>query len=134
MNSNTPYQNTETTTTQLKYCVIKSDEQYYEYCNELELLDSNENPSDYELIQIELLCLLIKEYDSKTRFANKPNPIEVIKSLMQVNNLNQSEIAAVCGVGKGYMSEVLNGKKDISKSVMRRISKHFAVSQDILNP
>jgi HTH-type transcriptional regulator/antitoxin HigA len=118
----------------LKYRVIKSDTQYLNYCNDLELLDLIECPSIDQLAEIELLSLLINDYDRLTRYESLRSPIDIIRSLMFVNKLTQSDMAAICGVGKSYMSEVLNGKKDLSKGMMRSISSHFAISQDVLNP
>lgn len=131
MENSSQYQNIEPEP--LKYRVIKSDVQYYQYCDFLEKLDNIENPPTYVQDQIDLLSMLISEYDKRTKFDSIDNPVDVLKALMSVNQLNQIEMATICGIGKGYMSEILSGKKSISKTVMKRIAEHFAVSQDLFN-
>jgi HTH-type transcriptional regulator/antitoxin HigA len=117
----------------LTYTVIKSDEQYDEYCAILEDLvssglDSQEAKDEYELLQ-----LLISDWDDKHGNTAELNPVELIKSLKYDHGLNQTELAEIAGVGKSYISEILNYKKRMSKKVIRNIANYFKIQQSALN-
>lgn len=116
----------------LKYTVIKTEEQYYEYCKLLENIDFSEEAEERE-DEIELLSLLIRTWDDEHRLAPELDPVELIKSLMEDHNLAQNDLAKIAGVGKSYISEILNYKKRMSKKVIRNIANHFKIQQEALN-
>ncbi len=116
----------------LKYKVIQLEEQYEEYCDILEELvlgEENEDRQD----EIELLTLLIEDWDERHRLAPELDPIELLQSLMDDHGLNQNELAEIAGVGKSYISEILNYKKRMSKKVIRNIADYFKIRQEALN-
>lgn len=117
----------------LTYTIIKSDEQYDEYCSILKdlvssSLDSQEAKDEYELLQ-----LLISDWDDKHCNTAELNPVELVKSLKDDHGLNQTELAEIVGVGKSYISEILNYKKRMSKKMIRNIANHFKIRQEALN-
>ena len=116
----------------LKYTVIKSEEQYYEYCNLLEEIDFSDQADERE-DEIELLTLLIKTWDDEHRLAPEMDPVELIKSLMEDHGLKQTDLVDIAGVGKSTVSEILNYKKRMSKQVIRNLASHFKIQQEALN-
>ncbi|HKK45161.1 MAG TPA: helix-turn-helix domain-containing protein [Balneolaceae bacterium] len=120
----------------LKYTVIKTEKQYDEYCNILEDLVFGEEElvsDDDKQDEIELLTLLIEDWDEKQRSSSVTDPVELIKSLMKDHNLNQQDLSEIAGVGKSYISEILNYKKRMSKKVIRNWADYFKIGQDALN-
>lgn len=117
----------------LKYTVIKNDEQYYEYCERLEELVSSGLESENAVDEYELLYLLIKTWDDQHHLAPELDPVQLIKSLMQDHKLSQNDLAKIAEVGKSYISEILNYKKRMSKDVIRNIANHFKIQQEALN-
>lgn len=116
----------------LKYTVIKSEKQYDEYCKihkELVFSDNSEDKQD----EIELLGLLIKEWDDKHKLGSEFDPIELVKSLMEDHGLNQTELAEIVDYSKNYVSEILNYKKRIPSKMVRRLADHFKIQQSALN-
>jgi len=66
----------------LKYKIIKTDTQYYKYCDMLEeLIDSNKKTKTIKE-EVELLTFLIEKYDSENNTFSEIDPIELLKSLM----------------------------------------------------
>jgi HTH-type transcriptional regulator/antitoxin HigA len=57
-------------------------------------------------------------------------PIEVIRELMAANSLKQADMVTVFG-GKSIVSEVLNGKRDLSKTHIQKLSQLFHVSPEL---
>ena len=118
---------------ELKYTVIKNDEQYYEYCDQLEELVTSGLESEDAVDEYELLYLLIKTWDDQHRSIPEMDPVELIKSLMEDHELSQNDLAKIAEVGKSYVSEILNYKKRMSKNVIRKFAEHFKIQQEALN-
>ncbi|WP_353722364.1 helix-turn-helix domain-containing protein [Dyadobacter sp. 676] len=119
---------------ELKYKVIKTKEQYFEYCRELERLDdSGESEGKYQ-DEAELLMVLIEHYDAEhSIFQDEFDPVELLKSLMKDHKMKAKDIAELLNVSKGYVSEILNYKKGMSKDVIRKLAARFAMRQEAFN-
>lgn len=115
----------------LKYTIIKTEGQYANYCDILEelLLKDDSTLED----EIELLTLLIEKWDQEHNSFNDLNPIELIKSLMDDNNLKAAELTRILGLSKGTVSKILNYHKGLSKETIRKLAEHFKVSQEAFN-
>jgi len=117
----------------LKYTVIKTKEQYYQYCNILESLVDSENKNDHIEDEIELLTVLIEKYDEEHSTFTQVDPIRLLHSFMKDHQLTATMLAGLLGVSKGYVSDILNYKKGLSKDVIRKLSEHFKVKQEAFN-
>ncbi len=115
----------------LKYTIIKNKKQYSEYCNILENLLSKRNNLLND--EIELLTLLIEKWDNEHNSFNDVDPIELIKSLMEMNNLKSKDLVEILELSKGTISKILNYQKGLSKETIRKLSKHFNLSQEAFN-
>lgn len=117
----------------LKYKVIKSGEQYFDYSDQLEELVSNGLDTQESIDEYELLYLLIRAWDEQHRQVPELDPVELIKSLMEGHELKQTDMVEIAGVGKSTISEILNYKKRMSKKVIRNLADHFKIQQEALN-
>lgn len=115
----------------LKYGIIKTKKQYNEYCDILEnlVLKESENAQD----EIELLDLLIKNWDDKHNSLTDFSPIELIKSLMRDNDLKSKDLVSILGLSKGTVSKILNYHKGLSKETIRKLANYFKISQEAFN-
>jgi HTH-type transcriptional regulator/antitoxin HigA len=118
--------------TDLKYKVIKDRTQYDRYCKALELLLESKNNSDVQ-DEIELLTLLIDTYDEANNTFAESDPITLLRSFMKEHHLKASDLIAILSVSKGYISDILNYKKGLSKEVIRKLAEHFKVRQEAFN-
>ena len=117
----------------LKYKIIKSKKQYFEYCDILEqLLDLKKKGKEIK-DEIELLTLLIEKWDKEHNSFSDANPIDLLQYLMKENNLKAKDLATIHDLSKGMVSEILNYNKGMSKEVIRKLAHHFKVSQDAFN-
>lgn len=116
----------------LKYKVIKSEEQYYKYCDLLEEMVFSDRADELQ-DEIELLTLLIESWDRENSEVPDLDPVELIKSLMEDHGLKQTDLVEIAGVGKSTVSEILNYKKRMSKKVIRNLANHFKIQQEALN-
>ncbi len=115
----------------LKYTLIKTRKQYNNYCHILEDLTFSDD-KNYE-DEVELLTLLIEKWDSEHNAFEDVNPVELIKSLMEANNLKAKDLVEILGLSKGTVSKILNYRKGLSKETIRKLSNYFKVSQEAFN-
>ncbi len=119
-------------TTAIKYTIIKSKEQYDKYCGQLENL-LTEQSNDALQDEIDLLTLLIEKYDDEHNAFNTTDPIVLLRSFMQDHHLKPQDMVAILGIGKSYVSDILNYKKGLSKEVIRKLAGYFKVRQEAFN-
>ncbi len=117
----------------LKYKVIKSITQYRTYCALLEQLVEQNPRTTAVRDEIELLTLLIHAYDEKQADLQALDPIQLLRSFMDEHQWRAKDIADFLGVSKGYVSDILNYKKGLSKEVIRKLATRFKVRQEAFN-
>ncbi|NER98926.1 MAG: transcriptional regulator [Symploca sp. SIO1B1] len=93
------------------------------------LMSINEEDLTEEQANIlELLTILVEDYERKNcRLITKANPREILKELMENHGLKQKDLLDVFG-SKGIASEVINGKRSISKNQAKALGKRFHIS------
>jgi HTH-type transcriptional regulator/antitoxin HigA len=79
---------------------------------------------------LDLLSLLIETFERKHYQIKKSMPRAILKELMAANRLKQSDLLPVFG-SKSRVSEVVNGKRDISKEQAKKLASFFHVSADL---
>lgn len=117
------------------YTIIRSEEQYMTYCNDLEKLTLKyDSKSSVILLDlIDTITLLIEKYDEEHSKLKEVDPIQLLKSLMHEKKLKQKDLVDLLKVSKGHLSDILNYKKGLSKNVIRIISEKFKVRQSAFN-
>ncbi len=118
---------------QLKYTLIKSKRQYSEYCKTLEDLVFQKSKSVRTKDEIELLTLLIENWDQEHGQFKDLDPVALLKSLMDAHHIKAIALSGMLGISRGYMSDILHYKKGLSKEVIRKLSSLFKLRQDAFN-
>lgn len=117
----------------LQYKIIKTETQYWDYCNRLEELVMQESNDPEIEEEIDLLTLLIEKWDEEHDTLGKSDPVEVLKYLMAEHKLKSNALADLLGVSKGFISEILSYKKGFSKENIWKLAEHFKVKQELFN-
>lgn len=117
--------------TKLNYKVIKSEEQYKQYCDILEELVFKDQKSDED--KIELLTLLIEKWDEEHIIIKDLDPVELLKSIMKDNGLNAKQLTQILSLSKGTISKILNYQAGFSKDTIRKLSSYFKINQEAFN-
>ncbi len=113
--------------------VIKTIEQYYTYCDELERLTSLEKLSRKDEEAIDLLEVLIEKWDDEHTTSEELHPVELLKQLMEMHGLTAAGLSKNTGIDKTVLSKIINHKKGFSKEVIRVLANYFKVSQEAFN-
>ena len=107
---------------------IRTDEELDAMTAELLRLDEIEErgkASPAERKFAELLTVLIERYEDE-RYPVKPNapPHENLAASMEHRGVSQADIAKVIG-SRSITSEILSGKREISKSAAKRLAEYL---------
>jgi len=86
-------------------------------------------PAERELA--DLLTLLIEDFESKHYALPKASPVEAIRFLMEQHGLKQKDLLDIFS-SASVTSEVLSGKRELSKEHIRRLCDRFSISADLL--
>jgi len=89
-------------------------------------LDEREDLSPEEEALAEVLTLLIEDYEEKRHPLPRVSPNESLNSLMEERGLKHKDIWPVLG-NKGAATEVLSGRRSISKAQAKRLAEFFRV-------
>jgi HTH-type transcriptional regulator/antitoxin HigA len=93
-------------------------------------LDQRENPSPEESALAEVLTLLIENYEERRYPLPEVSPRESLKALMDARGMKHKDIWPVLG-NKGTATEILAGRRSISKAQAKRLAGFFRVPVDL---
>jgi HTH-type transcriptional regulator/antitoxin HigA len=111
--------------------VIRTEKQNEAYTEILYSLDRRyKTLSTAEKDLAELLTLLIEEFEEKRYRLPRSRPLDVLRFLMDQHGLKQKDLTPVFGT-PSIVSEVLSGKRELSKQHIKRLSVRFHVSPEL---
>lgn len=93
--------------------------------DELDRRDAELTPEERELA--ELYTTLIEAYEERHYPVRHVAPREFLRALLEQRGLRRADIAPLLG-GSGHTSEVLSGKRAISKAQAKRLAGFFKLS------
>jgi HTH-type transcriptional regulator/antitoxin HigA len=109
---------------------IRTEKEYEKALKRLdEIFDSE--PGTKEGDELEVLALIIEDYEEKHYPIEPPHPIEAIKFRMEQMGMKQKDLGDILG-HKSRASEILNNKRKLTLKMIRRISKKLNISTDVL--
>jgi HTH-type transcriptional regulator/antitoxin HigA len=117
---------------QLKYKVIRNETQYKAYCDLLENMLSLKRKTKTVQDEIDLLTLLIENYDEANHPFQKLTPAIILKTILAEHQMKAVHLSSLLGVSEGLVSDMLSGKKSISKKNIKIISEYFKINQSFL--
>lgn len=112
--------------------VIKTENQYHSYLSEVQsllLADPKVGSEDSE--RLELLTVLLENYEDKKYPVEAPDPIAAIKFRMQEKGLKQTDLVPHFGT-RSRVSEVLSGKRPLTLQMIRALSVGLGISAETL--
>lgn len=90
-------------------------------------LTSKENVTEAEAKLIELLTVLVEIYEDEHYAVPDAGPLDIIRHLMEAHGLRQKDLVDVFGT-ESIVSDVLNGKRELAKEHIKRLSVRFGIS------
>ena len=107
--------------------VIASEAQHKQYVSALLGLERRKHLTSEERGYAELLTVLIDSYEEEHYPIRAASPVEVLQELVSANDLRQKDLAPLLGT-ESIVSEILSGKRPLTKRHIEKLSERFGVS------
>ena len=109
---------------------IKSKKDYEQALERLELIfDAKKGTENGD--ELEILGILIENYEELKFPIGFPDPVEAIKFRMEQLGYNQTDLANIVGL-KSRASEILNRKRKLSLEMIRQIHDRLHIPTEVL--
>ncbi|HJD59342.1 MAG TPA: helix-turn-helix domain-containing protein [Rickettsia endosymbiont of Omalisus fontisbellaquei] len=110
--------------------IIKTEKEYEKALKEIDnLLDAKENSSEAE--KLEILSMLVEDYENKHYKIEAPDPIEAINFRVEQLGLSRKDLEKSIG-SRSKVSEILNKRRPLTLSMIRKLHKNLNIPADIL--
>ena len=109
---------------------IRTKEQYKSYLIIIDSLVNCEENSPEEQV-LELVSILVESYESEHYAIEAPDPIEAIKLRIEEKGLKRKDLAIYFG-STSRVSEILNGKRQMTIQMAKKIRVGLGISADVL--
>ncbi|MHA1279635.1 MAG: ImmA/IrrE family metallo-endopeptidase [Candidatus Helarchaeota archaeon] len=110
--------------------MIKTEKEYELALAKIEQLMDAE-PGSPEEEKLEVLSLLVEKYEEENYPIDMPDPVSAIKFRMEQQELRQKDLVPFIG-SQPQVSAVLNGKRELSKDMIRRLHKGLGIPYEVL--
>jgi len=112
--------------------VIKSEKEHEAALAEIgSLIDRDPDPGTPAADRLEVLTVLVENYESHAFPRRVPEPLEAIRFRMEQQNLKQRDLVPYIG-SPSKVSEVLSGKRPLTLSMMRALHSHLGIPASVL--
>lgn len=110
--------------------LIKTEADYNQALERLEILfDAKKGTEEGD--ELELLGMLIDQYENEHFPIDLPDPIEAIKFRMEQMGYTQNDLAKIIGF-KSRASEILNRKRKLSLEMIRQLHTSLNIPTEVL--
>ena len=110
--------------------VIETEEEYKRALALTERLHFTKNRTPEERALYKLLVILIEVYEAEHSPVPELPPHEILQHIMEASNTRQADLVGLIG-SSGVVSEIVNGKRAISKAQAKVLGEQFKVSPSL---
>ena len=87
-------------------------------------------PNTPESDELDLLMVLVKDYDDKHYQLPELDALEVIKYKMQEMGMKNKDLEPIIG-SKGHVSAILSGKREITLKMAQKLKNYFSIPAEV---
>ncbi len=106
--------------------IIKTQEQNEIALKEIALLMSRDDLSQDEQDTLELLFMLVHNFEEKAYVLPEPTPQEMISYIMEERGYTRKDLEKQLGAAS-RVSEVMSGKRKLSLAMIRKLHKNWGI-------
>ena len=81
--------------------------------------------------ELEILSILVKEYENEHYPIPKPNPLDAIRFRLDQMNMSEAELSEILGY-RSRKSEILSGKRKLSLAMIRKLNETLHIPAEVL--
>lgn len=112
--------------------IIKTEINYKQTLAEVDrLIALDPEPGTPEANRLDLLSMLVENYEKKHFLFNLPGPVDAINFRMEEQGLKQKDLIPYIG-SKSKVSEVLSGKRPLTIQMIRALYKGLDIPAEVL--
>jgi HTH-type transcriptional regulator/antitoxin HigA len=116
----------------MNWKVLKTSQDYNKAGNRLrEIFHATAGSPEEE--ELELLMLLIRDYDDKHYVLPQLSPLEAIKYKMKERGIKAKDLEQLIG-SKGHVSSILSGRREITLKVAIKLKNYFQLPAEMFLP
>ena len=94
-------------------------------------MQKNIKPNSPEADELEILSILVENYEQKHYPVPPPNPVEAIRYRLQQTGMDEKELNKILG-GRSRKSEIPSGKRKLSLNMIRELHNKLNIPAEIL--
>lgn len=87
---------------------------------------------DPNMLEMDMLCDMVEEYEDIHYPIGKPELADVIKLRMYERSLTQTAVAQLLGISPSRMSELMHGKKEPSYQLSRDLCTKLSIEPSVV--
>ena len=106
---------------------IRSDDDLARAIAMIDRLADQETRSPGEDDYLDVLSGLVEHYETENDPEPVVSPADLLRHLIESKGANQTQVAEATGITESTLSEILSGKRGISRKVMRSLGDYFRV-------
>ena len=111
---------------------IKNKRQYKEYLKQAYgLMQLDLKLNSIESDALELLSIVLEQYEKEQFPIDPPHPIEAILFRLDQLNMKKSELSKILGT-RSRTSEILSGKRKLSLAMIRKLNSELNIPAEVL--
>jgi len=111
---------------------IKNNKQYEDaLAQSYSLMQKDLKPNSNESDELEVLSILVKEYEQKHFPVPKPKPLAAIRFRLEQMQMTEVELSTILG-HRSRKSEILSGKRKLSLAMIRKLHTRLNIPADVL--
>jgi HTH-type transcriptional regulator / antitoxin HigA len=88
---------------------------------------------DAERDYLDVLSDIVEKYESDERPMPPVSDAEMLRHLIEARDITQTQLAADTSVSNSVISEVLNGRRRLTRKQVSLMAKYFGVSPSVFN-
>ncbi len=85
-----------------------------------------------EMMYLDALSDLVASYEDEHHAIPPASDADMLRHLMEVRGVSQTQVSREAGIAKSTVSEVLSGKRPFSRRMIRALADYFRVDRSVL--
>jgi HTH-type transcriptional regulator/antitoxin HigA len=111
---------------------IKSDEHLEAAQGVMDCLLAKGKLDHGEAMYLDALSDLVASYEDEHHEIEPASDADMLRHLLDAKGVTQAQLSSEAGIAKSTISEVLAGKKQFSRQMIRKLAEYFKVDVSVL--
>ncbi len=116
----------------MNWKILKTEQDYTNASNRLmEIFNATEGTPEAD--ELELLMVLVQDYDNRHYVLPTLSPLDAIKYKMDEKGIKAKDLEPIIG-SKGHVSSILSGRREITLKIAQKLKDYFQLPAELFLP